>query len=59
MINSAILQLDRLSEEEERSLWSENKMSGFVILEGEVKRPWEKTSKTEGRGHWTEIKVAR
>lgn len=59
MINSAILQLDRLSEEEERSLWSENKMSGFVILEGEVKRPWEKTPKTEGRGHWTEIKVAR
>ena len=59
MINSAILQLDRLSEEEERSLWSENKMSGFVILEGQVKWPWEKTTKTEGRGHWTEIKVAR
>ena len=34
-------------------------MSGFVILEGQVKWPWEKTPKTEGRGHWTEIKVAR
>ena len=34
-------------------------MSGFVILEGEVKGPWEKTPKTEGRGHWTNMKVAR